>query len=227
MENILKDILGGAMEPQRGGQSQSGDPMLDMLGSILGGMGAPQQPAPRQQAASDPLSDLIGGVLGGNQSAPQGSGTLMDILGMVLGGQGGRGRSQAAATNPIANLLAEKLGIPPFIAQMVVSYFMAKLLSGQMGGASDSGFQSGRGAGGGLDLDHLLGDVDDDQALANNLINSGMPQELAQHAGIDQETAMRSLQEMLKIVAGETRTPKPVTTQEAGLKGLLDNWETD
>ena len=230
MDELLKAILSGVGAPEEQHQSSS-DPMMDMLGGILRGIPNPEPSwRPGQSSGGDVLGDVLGAVLGGGAGG-QSSGAISDLMGAVLGGgSAGRGSRQAAA-NPLVEMLANKLGIPPMIAQMVVSYFMAKMVAGKMGatpgGGAGGNFRPGAARSNALDLDHLLGDVDDDRVLQSNLLSSGMPQELAQHAGIDQETALQSLQEMLKMFAEQNSTPKPVTTSQSNLKGLLDTWDTE
>lgn len=69
--DLLGGILGGAQS-----QAQSGNPLNDILGSVLGGGS--------QQQSSNPLNDILGSVLGGGNSQNQGGG-LGSILGNILG----------------------------------------------------------------------------------------------------------------------------------------------
>jgi len=71
--DLLGGILGGAQS-----QAQSGNPLNDILGSVLGGGS--------QQQSSNPLNDILGSVLGGGNSQNQGGG-LGSILGNILGGK--------------------------------------------------------------------------------------------------------------------------------------------
>jgi hypothetical protein len=259
MENILKALIEGANQQPTGGRAAAPvDPMAEILGGILGGSAGPSSRSPMpSQGQSDPLGGLLEGILGGGRSSapipsPQqgdplggllegilgggssstpapSSGGIMDILGSVLGGG-------SKANNPIANLLAEKLGISPVIANMIVSYFMAKLMSGKVGHMIPSG---GTGGGisarpvqtqqdDGLDLDDLFDIMDEDEsAVRTHLSNSSMPKELAKYADIDENTATKGLEELVKIIGGQRRHPQPVTPQKANLKGLLDNWDVE
>lgn len=237
MDNIMKAVLEGMAQPAPAGQSRqrqpAGDPLIDLLGGILGGASAPQPQ--RRQARSrqqdDPMGmigDLMGDLMGAGSVSSSGGGSLFDLLGMVMGA----GNPSQQAANPIVKMLSEKLGLPPAIVQMIVSYFTAKMLSGKMGGmgtGSQSGgrYQQGRGQSGALDLDHLLESMGDEQEFQSQLRASGMPQELAQHAGIDQDLAMQSIQEILGMMAGQRETPRPVSANQGNLKGLLDSWEVE
>lgn len=71
--DLLGGILGGAQS-----QAQSGNPLNDILGSVLGGGS--------QQQSSNPLNDILGSVLGGGNSQNQ-EGGLGGILGNILGGK--------------------------------------------------------------------------------------------------------------------------------------------
>lgn len=233
MEEILKAILGGLdQETTEGGRKRrrDGELIIDLLGDILGRNTAQESSAHPASPAPNPLGEILGDLIGG-RGGTGGNNPIMDIIGAVLGGGNASGK---ASTNPIAQYLAEKLGLSPMIAEAIVAFFMAKLLArfapNMMGTQPELGRptappDSGRDEG--LNLDHLLESADDEQALDMKLRASGMPQELADSANIDQETASRGLQELVKLVANRKQTPQPVTTQQSNLKGLLDNWETD
>lgn len=70
--DLLGGILGGAQS-----QAQSGNPLNDILGSVLGGGS--------QQSSGNVLGDILGGVLGGGQQKQQGG--LGGLLGSILGGK--------------------------------------------------------------------------------------------------------------------------------------------
>ncbi|MEM7345376.1 MAG: hypothetical protein AAF485_14140 [Chloroflexota bacterium] len=233
MDEIFKAIFQGmdAQSNQPQAPANAGNDMIvdllgGVLGSVMGGGGAgaamPQQPRPA--STDDLIGDLVGSLVG--SGGFESSGLITDLLGAVLGGQSG----SAQAVNPLVRMLAEKIGISPALAQIIVSYFTMKMLSGKMpaGGALESAgsiFGTESPQSNGLDLDHLLDGVGDEEALNARLRASGMPRELAQQAGIDEATATRSLNELVNLVSGRASTPKPVTTQGRGLQGLLDTWE--
>jgi len=216
----LADILGqmsqaGGMpqqggDSQPGGMSQSGDVMGSLLGSLLGG-GTPQgqgSPMDTQQGAGG-LGDVMGALLGGGMqgSAPsmgapagasQGAVGIGDILGAVLGGGGSTGIGASPLLAPIANLLANKLGLPPVIAQAVVAFVLAKLMSGSSGGRAAGRMdlvEEGPG------MQDLLEQAGSGQRLDTRaLAATGLPEELAQHTGLDVDTATQSLQQALKLL---------------------------
>ncbi len=267
MEEILKAILSGAAQAQaqpRGGQ-QASDPMMDMIGAILGGGSAPsRQAAPpsledliqgissgdaRQAAGVTPgggmgglLEAILGGGAGGaapQRGQAQPAGGLGDILGAILGGgsSGGSGMGSNAFLAPIANALAEKLNLPPAVAQMIVAFLVEKLFSGAGApapAAAPSGTRSRRAAAPaqpqGMDLDHLLDEMaEGKQVDATYFRQSGMAQELAQKTGLDQRAAERSLQEAFSLLGGQLqaeRQPRPSNqTARSGLDHLLDTWK--
>ena len=147
---------------------------------------------------------------------------------MVLGG-GNVGRRNSA--NPIANMIASKFGVSPMIANMIVNFFLAKMLSGKMGGMTQ---QQGQYAPrrqqqqqqqqGGLDLDDLLGALNGGGDVGGILNQSGFAREMAQAAGIDEKTAGSAAMEILKALQGQRRRPAPVKPQQNDLNDLLDNW---
>ena len=219
MADILGGILGG------GGSAPSGsdvDPIMGILGGILGGGSQPQT----QPSGAGGLGDILGDILGGGnqpQAQPAGAGGLADILGGILGG------GSRASSNPIANILAEKLGLPPAVANMIVSFFMAKLLSNKVGhmvpnkheGTSSRPIRHQQDS---FDLDGLFDVMDDDDSLDNHIQGSGLDEELAEYAGIDKKSASFGLKELVKILGSKRQAPKPVNNRESDLKGLLDNW---
>ena len=83
---------------------------------------------------------------------------------------------------------------------------------GQSSGGCRRGAASPAGAGG-VDLDHLLDMMDDDDGIDNHIAASALPRELAQQPGIDEATAAHCLQELVKILGSERRAPRPVTNR--------------
>jgi hypothetical protein len=117
---------------------------------------------------------------------------------------------------PIVDKLAEQLGLPPAIAQMVVSFILNKMMAGAAGGAvtpsqgtpsqvfpSQRPSQQPAQAQQGLDLDDLLGQVSAGQTLNTGYLNrTGMTNELSLQTGMDTNTAVMSLQEAFKLLDG-------------------------
>ena len=236
MEDLLKSILGGAqesqMQPQRG--QSSGDPLADLLGSILGGALQGGQAAPQggQQAQGGlDLGGLLEAILGGGaqaqpsapmptQPAPSGGGLgglggLGDLLkGILGGGMGGGGSMEGGLGSllaPIANMLAEKLGLPPQIAQMVITFVLGKLLSGfagQQGGGMVPAPQAvpsypypQQQQPQGLNLDDLLQRMGSPQGVEASYIRAtGMADELAGYTGLDRATATQSLVQAFSLL---------------------------
>jgi hypothetical protein len=201
MDDLLKGILSSAGSQPSGGQA-AGDPLADLLGGLMGGGGTPGA-----GEAADPLQALLGGGTGG-------AGDLSGILGAVMGG-GGAEAGASAFLAPVANGIAEKLGLPPEIAQLIVTFVIGKLMSGTTGqaapGAASTTSRKRRSSkrkkqpqSQGLDLADLLGRMGSGAGLdAAYLQSTGMPDELAQQTGLDPETATRGLQEALQMLGGQ------------------------
>jgi hypothetical protein len=289
MEELIQAMMGGQAAPRRpASQAAAGDPLTDILNSILGGQAGaampsqPGEPAPQVGGAGD-LSGLLEGILGGaagsgtpgqrSRSAPQiggagdlgglleailgggagmgmpgaqpaagvPSGGLMDILGAILGGGGGGGLD--SALTPLIAGLADKLGLPPQIAQMVVAFVLGKLMTGQRGAAVPAPAPSRRSGSAsrrraqpaqpaqpaGLDLDSLLERMNSSQGVDPAYLQStGMVQELAQQTGLDQQTATQSLQEVFGMLGSRSQAqamqPPAQPRQEGGLDNLLEKW---
>ncbi|GAB4411013.1 MAG: hypothetical protein Kow00123_24720 [Anaerolineales bacterium] len=215
------------------------DLLKALLAGATGGTGQPQQPAQGQPAPGGALPDLLGTLLGGlaggtgQQAAPaapaqaqQPAGGLGGLLGSLLGGGG---------TSPLGSIvqtLAQKLGLPPAVAQAVVLFVLSKLLPALIGGATPQAQAAPQPAkpaptqpqAGGLDLGDLLGRMlsgSPRRLSANYLQSTGLHAELAQQAGLDEETALKSLQEVLlglgSTLAAATAqsAPEPQPTPEA------------
>ncbi len=233
MEDLIQAMMGGGAAQPKRAASSSGDPLADLLGSILGG-GTPQRSSGAAQGGDlgGLLEAILGGAAGSSQgmpgAAPRGTagaagGGLMDILGAILGG--GASGMQGPGTSPIVEGVAGKLGLPQGIAQMIVAFVIGKLLSGMTGGgaAAVPGATTqprGRAAtpqqGGSLDLDSLLETMGQDRSMAD---------ELAQQTGLDRQTAQRSLQEVLGMIGTQSgQGSAPAAPKQGGLDNLLDSW---
>lgn len=241
MGEVLKGILGGGASAPAQQPQQGGDMMGEILKGILGG-GATPQPQRQEQAPAGGMgiNDILGSILGGSQrgGSTQGGG-LADLIGTIIGGGGASGMGGGndmgilggAAVNPIAQILAKRLGISPQMAQMAVmffmSYFMRRMAQprAQQQPSQDQ-YNIGRAKpqGKSADLDDLLDIMDDSTAVESRFADSGMAQELAKASGMDPQTANRTLQEILKIV-GEQRQAPRMQPAESNLKGLLDQWD--
>jgi len=208
----LADLLGvltqgGAVTGQAGGAPEAGG-LADMLGQMSQAGGAPQQVEGGQPGgipqSGDALGQILGSLLGGgaqgsipSMGAPQGTTGIGDILGAVLGG-GSTSIGASPLLAPIADLLAQKLGLPPAMAHAVLAFVLAKLVSGSSGG----------GPAGRMDLvpegpgmQDLLERASSGQRLDKlTLASTGLPEELAQHTGLDVDTASKSLQQALKLL---------------------------
>lgn len=243
MEEILKAILQGAMQ-QSGGQPQTGqsaDIIGDLIKGVLGGQSALPQTAPAPSGSSGAtaggidLNDIIGILMGGSQrSGVAQSGGIADILGAILGSGNATGANGVLGgtrgSDPISQILSQKLGISPVIAQAIVTFFVGKFLLPKLQGVlqgsqkgAQGGYHNGQ-ADSTVNLDELLDQSDNPAALQTHFSNSGMAQELAQYTGIDEQQANVALQELVKIVGDQRTTLKPANAKETDLKELLDTW---
>jgi hypothetical protein len=124
------------------------------------------------------------------------------LLGELLGG-GGASTGAGSFLTPLVASLAEKLGLPPEVAQVVVSFAVDKLFAGARGG-SMSASRSGSGALDSRDLNELLVQMNSDQGVDAELLeSSGMVAELSEQTGLDADTAAASLQEAFAMLGGQ------------------------
>jgi hypothetical protein len=105
---------------------------------------------------------------------------------------------------PIISGIAGKLGLPPQIAQMVVTFVLGKLLAGHLGGAAapaPDAQTSGATEQQGVDLAHLVEQMNSGQGVGVDFLrSSGMAEELSQQSGLDLDTAEASLQEAFTLL---------------------------
>lgn len=210
--DLMGALLGGGMAPSQGPQQEAGG-LGDLMGALLGGGMAPSQGAPMGSPVGSPIGsqqqaggvgDLMGALLGGGLSgsasplgASQGAVGIGEILGAVLGG-GSAGIASSPLLAPIANFLSQKLGLPPVIAQAIVSFVLAKLMSGSSGGRAigPAGLAQEGPA-----MQDLLEYTGSGQRLdTRTLAATGLPEELAQYTGLDVDTATASLQQALNLL---------------------------
>ena len=205
MDDLLKSLLSGAGS-QQGGDQADDNPLADMLGGLMGGGTA---------SGGADAGDLLEAFLGGGSS--QGAGGMGDLLGTLTGG-GSPNTGPSAMLAPMTDALAKKLGLPPKIAQMVVTFAITQLLSGGKRGGAPAGP-------GGLDLDDLMARAASGEGLDTDYIQStGMADDLAQQTGLDSDTAARSLQEALQMMGGQTGSQKQGPSGGSGLDDLLESW---
>ena len=144
LAGMLGSLLGGGAS-QPGAGATGTDPLAGMLGSLLGGAAGEQGAGVPAQGGAD-MGSLLQVLLGGAGAAPaaqaQAEAAPTDLLGALLGG--GQAGVQASPQmgglggilQPILQGLAQNLGLSPQIAQIVVTFVLGTLLTGQIGGAA-------------------------------------------------------------------------------------------
>lgn len=190
---LLQGILGGSggagqvpeeYGVQTGtGSVQSGLDMGSLLQGLLGGTGGP--------------------AAGTGQASISGGGGLGDILGAVMGG-GSPALESDTFLAPIVSGLAEKLGLPPQVAQTVVAFVLGKLMghrlqSGMDATAPTTKSQAARPQA--TSLEEVVQRLNSGQRVTKTAIReAGLAEELAAHTGLDRATAEASLQEVLNAL---------------------------
>ncbi len=198
----LGDLLGALMGGGGPAGSQQPGDLSGLLGALMGG-GAPtggSAPAGSQQPGD--LSGLLGALMGGGAApSTQSGGGMGDLLGALMGGSQASSSAQSPLTSIVVGL-AEKLGLPPQIAELVVGFVLNKLLSGSRGAAQVASRSGVEGAFD-PDMEQILTRVSSGQEVGADLLAStGMTAELAQQTGLDPEKAEASLQEVLSMLGG-------------------------
>jgi hypothetical protein len=243
MQEGMSQAAGGTSQEQEYGAQSAAPGLGGLLEAIMGGGlgGAESQPAPGGGGGlADILGAIVGGGLGGaeSQSASGGGGGLADILGAIMGG-GAMGGASGAQTNPIVDSiaagLADKLGLPPQIARIVVVFVMNKLLKRRAeAGASSQPPAPGQAQPmmpqtGEMDLDSLLDKINKGQTLRmTDLSSTDMADELVQQTGLSSRDASASLayvfNELGSQYGASAQPAAPSAPEPEGLANLLDTW---
>ena len=170
--DLLSTLLGGGQQAQPREQNDSGD----LLSTLLGG--GQQEESGGGNESGDLLSTLLGG---GQQAKPSQQNQSADLLGTLLGG--GQGSSSASFLQPIIGALAEKIGISPQIAAVVVSFALKYLLSNNKKQISRS-----------EDLSIIL------KQKSKSSQTTKISAQLAKETGLDKKTATKAMNEVLKLL---------------------------
>lgn len=201
MDDLMKALnQAGSQQAPKGGQQSSGQQgggQMD-LGGLLGALGG----GSAQGGGQMDLGGLLG-ALGGGGSA-QGGDPLMGLLGGLMGG-GSAGATSGGPFDALARPLAEKLGISPQIASMVVMFLANALLGGKAG--SRSGAVDTNAA---ADLNDVVTMLNSGQVDSQALHSNQLVQDLSQQTGLDEQTAARSIGALADMLGGQQ-----------GLQGLL------
>ncbi|MBI5934339.1 MAG: hypothetical protein HY867_11575 [Chloroflexi bacterium] len=192
MTELIGGLLGGIGQTSGG---QSSDPMAGMLGNLLGGGSAPSGGSASQ---SDGMSEALGNLLGGQSSSggqQSGLGGMMSLLEMFTGAGGGQsaltGNPLGGLLQPLVKPLAEKLNISPEIATVVISFVLQKLLAHHPTSGRDSTQ---------FNIDDLFNQLGSGKFDPTTLKNSGMADELASVTGMDKAQARKSLNTAFAMV---------------------------
>jgi hypothetical protein len=200
MSDLFSELMNGFAS---GGKPAQGGAM-DMVGNVLGAAGA----LGGAGKSAGGLSDLMGAVSGAGSAGPMG------VLGGLLGGQSNN--PMASLLAPVTNGLAAKLGIPPAIASMATGFLINKMFGGSAPQQAPNG--------GGFGLENLLSVMNNGGKGADDLLSkSGLVQEFAGHAKIDDKQASSALGGLVGMLSGNGMVDKAAAKAPAAadLGGLL------
>jgi hypothetical protein len=224
LAQLLQGFLGGQAPQDADAQAGPASPDVPDLASLMQGFGSagatgqvprehPSRPEPDATQDAPDLGGLLQTVLGGAGGAGPapsgGAGGLGDILSAILGG-GSSAMSSNSLLAPIVDKLAEKLGLPPQVAQAVVAFVLGKLLSSraQPGAQTrQASTTSPAAAPQAASLEDIVTRMNSGQAVPRTAVRrTGMARELAAHTGLDQATAEAGIQEVLNALGGQIGT---------------------
>ncbi len=179
LDNLMKGLMQSGSDPQ-GQQGSGGDPMSEALGGMMGG-GAPGGSASSQMLGA--LEGIIGGKPGTGKPLPQNAGNAANPA--------QAGGPAMSVVQPLADRVAEKVGVSPQIATVVSSIALHYLLSSH----PSSGAQSR------LDYGSTMQELKTGGLSPDTLKNSGMVNDVTQATGLDQNKAVRSLNTVFSTLA--------------------------
>ena len=166
--------------------SQGADPLSQLLGGLMGGGGSASA-----TSSSDPLSGLLGSL---SSTAPTAGGGLSDLLGGLMGG--GQAAASQGGGDPLGGLLGGLMAggnASPSTGGGLggaAQFFLGKLIGGDAsGGAGD-----------------LMQMLSGGQRVGRaHLRTSGLAQEYAQQAGLDDDTASDELEKVVGLLQQRMR----------------------
>jgi len=221
---LLQGLLGSQAPQESAAQAEptsipDGMDFGGLLQGILGGTGGLAGSAGQvseeygAQAAASPGQDGLalggllqnvlgggGGLAAGTGQTPSSGGGFGSILGAIMGA-GSPAMESDSFLAPIVTGLAEKLGLPPQIAQTVVAFVLGKLMGQRLQPGMDMGLAStGSGASEyqSASLEDVVQRLNSGQRVTGSAIrDAGLAEELAAHTGLDRATAEASLKQVL------------------------------
>lgn len=233
LAQLLQGLMGGQVPQDSAAQGetvpiQGGMDFGSLLQGLLSGSGGlasgsgqlPEEYGAQAQSGSIQDADLGGllqGMLGGTgglaagtgQAPTSGAGGFSDVLGAIMGG-GSPALESDAFLAPIVGSLADKLGLPPEIAQTVVAFVIGKLVGQRLQPGMDVGAATTRSRDAELQatsLEDVMQSVNSGQRVTKTAIrDTGLADELAEQTGLDRATAEASLQEVLNALGGQLGT---------------------
>lgn len=200
--------LGGLLQGLLGG----GGGLASGAGYVPDGYGAQAEPAPMQSGLD--MGSLLQGLLGGGgglpastgQAATGSAGGLGDILGAIMGG-GSPTLESDTFLAPIVTSLAEKLGLPPQVAQTVVAFVLGKLMGRRLQPGVDTTLPATRSQAArpqAASLEEVVQRMNSGRRVTKTAIrDAGLARELAAHTGLNRATAEASLQEVLNALGSQ------------------------
>lgn len=212
LSGLLGGLLGGS-SPEGGGQEQpSGDLLSGLLGSLLGG------PSPQGGGQEQPTGDLLSTLLGGLGGSATYTSGLADSS--PPGGPLGSGSPSGSLNQMLAPMIEQltgNLGLSSGIAQSIVAFVLGKLLPPRAQ-ESERGIAAAQVRAGSLgelapaeslDVTRLLEQAGTEQGVDQDYLRStSLPEELAKKAGLDVDTAVQALQQVLAMLMGQ-KTKRP------------------
>jgi hypothetical protein len=194
LQDIFNALASGA--PQGNNQPQAGgDVLSSVLGSLMGGQTGGAAPAPasnQSQAGGDVLSSVLGSLMGGQAggATPAAGGQvagnpLMNLIGS------GQNPMVNMLVQPIVDQIAQKLGIPPQIAMMAVTFAIHYMITNH-----------GTKLANGEDMSGVL----TQHASTDHLHSIGMAKGFAEQTGMKPQEAANTLSEVFKLLGVPSQT---------------------
>lgn len=236
LAQLLQGLTGGQTNQEPAGQAESapaqgsadlGGLLQDILGNtgslpsgtdhIPEGHGLQAEAGPVQDSAD--LGGLLQGILGGTGGLSSGTGQastgsasgLSDVLGAIMGG-GSSALQSSSFLAPIVTGLAEKLGLPPQIAQAVVAFVLGKLVGSRLQPEMETGpdsVRSGAVLAQAPSLEDVVQRMNSGKKVTKAQIRSaGLAKELSAHTGLNRATAEASLQQVVNALGGQLAAGK-------------------
>lgn len=224
LAQLLQGMAGSQPQASPSAAASGDDSLTQLLQGMMGGGAAQDYGVQAETGVAESgsgLGGLLQGILGGSGGLAGGMGPAStssaggfgDILGAIMGG-GSTSMESDSFLAPIVSALANKIGLPPQVAQAVVAFVVGKLLGNRLQSgmtefptSGSTARQSRAARPQSVSLEDVVQRMNSGQRVRKTEIRgTGLARELSAYTGLDRATSEASLQQVLNMLGGQLGT---------------------